>query len=48
MFSKMLTFRFGPLPENVKLQLAHANLDQLSQWENRFYEAESLDSIFKV
>lgn len=41
-----LTYRFGPLPEDVLAQLAAADLELLGIWARRVLSASSLEEVF--
>ena len=43
---RLLTHRFGPLPQDVLERLAHAGSQQLETWAERVIDASSLDEIF--
>jgi len=43
---RLLTHRFGPLPQDVLERLAHAGSQQLETWAERVIDASSLDKIF--
>ena len=42
---KILTRRFGPLPDGAKHRLASASSEQLDQWAERVLEAKSLQDV---
>jgi hypothetical protein len=42
---RLLTRRFGPLPDWGRDQLAGATLDQLDRWAERALEADSIQSV---
>ena len=46
MLQKLLTYRFGPLPENVQAQLAVADVDLIDIWARRVLSASSLEEVF--
>ncbi len=46
LLQRMLTRRFGELPELVKKRLQQATQDQLEQWSDRLLEASTLDAVF--
>jgi flagellar biosynthesis/type III secretory pathway protein FliH len=43
--AKLLTKRFGPLPESVRARMAQATLEQLDEWAERLLDAPSLDAV---
>ncbi|MCK0506470.1 DUF4351 domain-containing protein [Aromatoleum anaerobium] len=43
---RLLTRRFGPLPQNVLDRLARADSEQLETWADRVIDAASLDEVF--
>ena len=44
---RLLTRRFGTLPEAIEFRLAQANIDQLEVWGDRVLDAKSLDHVFQ-
>ena len=42
---RLLTRRFGPLPDWGKEQLARATMEQLNRWSNRVLDAESIQAV---
>ena len=45
---KLLTKRFGPLPEDVLGQIRSASSTQLDAWVDRVLDAASLEEVFRV
>ncbi|MBF0613634.1 MAG: DUF4351 domain-containing protein [Magnetococcales bacterium] len=43
---RLLTRRFGPLPEYVMNKIAHADAESLERWGDRLLDAGSLDEVF--
>jgi flagellar biosynthesis/type III secretory pathway protein FliH len=43
--AKLLTKRFGPLPESVRARMAQATLEQLDEWAERLLDAPSLEAV---
>ncbi|WP_368860935.1 DUF4351 domain-containing protein [Desulforhabdus sp. TSK] len=43
---KILTRRFGPLPDWAEQRLASASSEQLDQWAERVLEAKSLQDVW--
>jgi predicted transposase YdaD len=43
---RLLTLRFGPLPDSVRARLDAAAVEQLSAWFERAVDAPSLDEVF--
>jgi predicted transposase YdaD len=46
LLEKILTRRFGPLPDWAKHRLASASSEQLDQWAERVLEAKSLQDVW--
>jgi hypothetical protein len=44
---RLLTRRFGPLPEEVENKLAQADRSQLESWADRVLDAKSLEEVFE-
>jgi hypothetical protein len=44
---KMLTVKFGPLPENVAKMVQAASADEIDAWMTRSVTAETLDEVFR-
>lgn len=47
MLRRLLTRRFGALPEWVETKLTQASTDQLEQWADRILDAEALEAVFQ-
>jgi predicted transposase/invertase (TIGR01784 family) len=45
---RLLSRRFGPLPEKIESQIGIANLEQLEIWLDNFLDAQSLDAVFQA
>ena len=45
LLERLLTRRFGPLPDWGRDQLAGATLDQLDRWADRALEADSIQAV---
>ena len=45
LLERLLTRRFGPLPDWGRDQLVGANLDQLDRWAERALEADSIQAV---
>jgi Domain of unknown function (DUF4351) len=43
---RLLTRRFGPLPDWAETKLTQASTDQLEHWADRILDAESLEAVF--
>jgi hypothetical protein len=43
---RLLTRRFGPLPDWAEAKLSHTSIDQLEHWADRILDSESLDAVF--
>ncbi|MFZ4536837.1 DUF4351 domain-containing protein [Propionivibrio sp.] len=43
---RLLTKRFGPLPDSARARLHTATTDQLESWVDRVLDAPSLDAVF--
>jgi hypothetical protein len=43
---RLLTRRFGPLPEAVTTRVAAAGTEDLERWSDRILDAASLDDVF--
>ena len=48
LLQKLLTKRFGPLPEAVLEQIRSASTEQIDTWADRVFDATSLDEVFRV
>ena len=48
LLQKLLTKRFGPLPEAVLEQIRSASTEQIDAWVDRVLDAESLEELFRV
>jgi hypothetical protein len=44
---RLLTRRFGPLPEWAEERLTHAELPQLETWADRVLDAKTLEEVFE-
>ncbi len=44
--AKLLNKRFGPLPEWARKKLQHASREQLDNWAEQIFDAESLEQFF--
>jgi predicted transposase YdaD len=44
---RLLTLRFGPLPDWAEQQLSQANTEQLETWAIRVLDANSLESVLR-
>ena len=45
---RLLTKRFGPLPDQAVRQIESANVDQIDLWIDRVLSAQSLDDILRA
>jgi len=45
LLERLLTRRFGPLPDWGRDQLGGANMDQLDRWADRALEANSIQAV---
>jgi hypothetical protein len=45
LLERLLTRRFGPLPDWGRNQLVGATLDQLNRWADRTLEADSIQAV---
>jgi hypothetical protein len=45
LLERLLTHRFGPLPNWGRDQLAGATLDQLNRWAERALEVDSIQAV---
>lgn len=43
---RLLTQRFGPLPQTARKKLAKASLEQIGAWSDALAEAQSLKQVF--
>ena len=48
LLQKLLTKRFGPLPEAVLEQIRSASTEQIDAWADRVFDATSLEEVFRV
>ena len=48
LLQKLLTNRFGPLPEAVLEQIRSASTEQIDTWADHVFDASSLDEVFRV
>ena len=46
MLRRLLTLRFGPLPERVEQRLVSADSDTLMRWAERLVSATTVDEVF--
>ncbi len=44
---RLLTRRFGPLPEEVQLRIETASMEDMKLWTERLFDAATLDEIFQ-
>jgi hypothetical protein len=44
--TKIVEWRFGPIPEPIRTRLAKANVETIEQWVDRTKAATTLDEIF--
>src|SRR5262245_42090831 len=47
MLRRLLTQRFGPLPEEVEQRLHAATVQDLERWADRVLDAQRLDEVFR-
>jgi len=45
---RLLTQRFGPLPDGVEQQLHAATVPDLERWADRVLDAQHLDEVFRT
>jgi flagellar biosynthesis/type III secretory pathway protein FliH len=43
---RLLTQRFGPLPQTVRKKLTQASMEQLGAWSDALADAQSLKQVF--
>ena len=43
---RLLTHRFGPLPDDMHQRLEQATTEEIDVWAGRVLEANSLDQVF--
>jgi hypothetical protein len=46
LLGRLLTRRFGPLPDTVRERIDTATLEQLAAWSDRVLDASTLDEVF--
>ncbi len=46
MLEKVLSKRYGPLPEWAKAKLRSAEVEQLERWAERLFDADTLEVLF--
>ena len=44
---RLLTRRFGPLPNEVVARIAAASVEEIDIWVDRVLDAASLDAVFR-
>ena len=44
---RLLTKRFGPLPEAVQVRLSTASREEIERWLDRVLDAQTLDEVFE-
>ena len=47
LLERLLTRRFGPLPDEARSRLTSATPEQLQAWSDRILDAESLSEVFE-
>ncbi len=47
MLVRLLSKRFGTLPDSIKDKITNATSDKIQLWEDRFIDAPSLEEVFK-
>ena len=47
MLRRLLTRRFGPLPDEVEQRLHAATVQELERWADRVLDAQRLDEVFR-
>jgi hypothetical protein len=47
MLRRLLTQRFGPLPNEVEQRLYAATVQDLERWAERVLDAQRLDEVFR-
>jgi len=47
MLRRLLTQRFGPLPDRVEQRLQAATVQNLERWADRVLDAQRLDEVFR-
>lgn len=47
LLQRMLTRRFGQLPDEIKNRLNQANAEQIEEWMYRLLDAATLETVFK-
>ncbi|QOR69784.1 DUF4351 domain-containing protein [Ruania alkalisoli] len=45
--TRLLTQKFGPLPEHHQDRIQHATTDELDTWTDRILTASTLEGIFR-
>ena len=45
---RLLTLKFGPLPEPVRARIESADADTLLRWSERVLSADQLDEVFRA
>ena len=48
LLQRLLTKRFGPLPDVVVNQISQASVAQIDAWADRVLDAQSLDDVLRV
>ena len=43
---RLLTKRYGPLPDDIHYRLHNATVDQLEHWADTFLDADTLAAVF--
>lgn len=46
LLQRLLTHRFGKLPNEIEQQLAHASAKEIEQWADRLFVAATLEAVF--
>lgn len=46
MLARLLTKRFGPLPDDIRIRLSSATVDQLEHWADALLDAPTLTAVF--
>ncbi|ABK44496.1 putative transposase [Magnetococcus marinus MC-1] len=47
MLLRLLSRRFGPLPEEIQSRVTTSAVTEIEMWSDRIFDAESLESVFK-